>query len=70
MDVFIENAREFFSAENLKFIWVKIYEWFEITLRTLFGKIPYPPIRELLTNPWFWIVIVFMIILILIFRRR
>jgi len=70
MGVFIENIKAFFSGENLKFIWLKIYEWFEITLKTLFGKIPYPPIRELLINPWFWIIIIFILILILIFRRR
>jgi FtsH-binding integral membrane protein len=70
MNVFLENAKEFFSAENFKFLLLKIYEWFEITLKTLFGKIPYAPIRELFTNPWFWIIIVAILILCLIFRRR
>jgi hypothetical protein len=70
MDIFLQRAQVFFSSENFKELWLKIYGWFETTLKTLFGKVPYPPIRELLMNPWFWIIIVFIIILALTFRRR
>jgi hypothetical protein len=70
MEIFLQRLQEFFSAENMRFLWTRIYGWFELTLKTLFGKIPYSPIRDLLTNPWFWVIIVFIIILILIFRRR
>ncbi len=70
MEIFIQHLQEFFSAENLKFLWMRVYEWFEITLKTLFGQIPYTPIRDLLINPWFWVIIVLIIVLILIFRRR
>jgi len=51
-------------------LWGKIYAWLEITLDTLFGKIPYHPIRDLLINPWFWFIIIFLLILAIIFRRR
>jgi len=51
-------------------LWGKIYEWLEVTLKTLFSKIPYHPIRDLLINPWFWFIIIFLLILALIFRRR
>jgi hypothetical protein len=70
MDIFIKRAQEFFSSENFKVLWLKIYGWFETALRTFFGKVPYPPIRDLFMNPWFWIIIVFIIILIIAFRRR
>ena len=70
MDTFVQRAQEFFNAGNFRELWLKIYGWFEAALKTFFGKVPYPPIRDLFINPWFWIIIVFMIILILAFRRR
>jgi hypothetical protein len=70
MDVFIQRTQEFFSAANFKELWLKIYGWSEASLKTFFGKVPYPPIRDLFMNPWFWIIIVLIIILILAFRRR
>ena len=70
MDTIGEYFKNFFSLENFKFIWIKIYDWLAITLKTLFGKIPYIPIRDLLTNPWFWIIIVVLLLLGIIFRRR
>ena len=70
MDTFLQRAQEFFSAENFKELWLRIYGWFEDALKTFFGKVPYPPIRDLFMNPWFWIIIVLIIILILAFRRR
>ncbi len=66
----MQKAQEFFSAGNFKDLWLKIYSWFEATLKTFFGKVPYPPIRDLFMNPWFWIIIVFIIILVLAFRRK
>ncbi|MBU4292615.1 MAG: hypothetical protein KJ770_01005 [Actinobacteria bacterium] len=70
MENLIGNLKNFFSSENISFLWGKIYEWLEVTLKTLFGKIPYHPIRDLLINPWFWFIIIFLLILALIFRRR
>jgi hypothetical protein len=62
--------KNFFNAENFKFIWAKIYDWLGITLQTIFGKIPYTPIRDLLTNQWFWIILLGLLLLGIIFRRR
>jgi hypothetical protein len=70
MDAFILRAQEFFNAENFKLLWLKIYEWFEAALKTFFGKLTYPPIRDLLMNPWFWIIIIVIMILSLVFRKR
>jgi hypothetical protein len=70
MNIFLQRAQVFFSPENFKELWLKIYSWFETALKTFFGKVPYPPIRDLLLNPWFWIIIVFIIILFISFRRR
>jgi hypothetical protein len=70
MDVFVQRAQGFFNSENFKELWLKIYGWFEATLKTFFEKLPYPPIRDLFMNPWFWIILVFIMILILAFRRR
>lgn len=70
MENLVEGLKKFFSYENISFLWGKIYEWLEITLKTLFGKIPYHPIRDLLMNPWFWFILIFLLILALIFRRR
>lgn len=70
MDAFILRAQEFFNAENFKLLWLKIYEWFEAALKTFFGKLAYPPIRDLLMNPWFWIIIIVIMILSLAFRKR
>ncbi len=66
----IEKITSFFSGENLLHLWNKSYEWFDLTLKTIFGKIPYLPIRDLLINPWFWFILAFIFILALIFRRR
>jgi len=70
MEHLIGNLKNFFSSENIGFLWGKIYEWLELTLKTLFGNISYRPIRDLLINPWFWFIIIFLLILTLIFRRR
>lgn len=70
MEVFIQKFNDFFEGERISSLANKAYEWFELTLITLFGKIPYEPIRDLFTNPWFWLIIFFIILLFLIFRRR
>lgn len=70
MEKVAESLKNFFSYENINYLWTKVYEWLEITLKTLFGKIPYDPIRDLLINPWFWFILLFLLILALIFRRR
>jgi hypothetical protein len=66
----MELIKNFFTAENLKELFLDIYSWLEEILDMAFGKIGYEPIRELLSNPWFWIIIIGLFILSLIFRRR
>ncbi|MBC7333687.1 MAG: hypothetical protein H5T85_04395 [Actinobacteria bacterium] len=70
----MERVKEFFTSENfkenLRVIWEKIYSWLADVLDKLFGRITYEPIRELLTNPWFWIILLGLFILGRIFRRR
>ena len=70
MENLLNKLQDFFNGENIKALSVKVYEWFEITLRTLFGKIPYDPIKDLFINPWFWFILIFMVILIVVLRRR
>jgi hypothetical protein len=66
----METIKKFFTSESFKNFWVNFYKGFENVLDFIFGKIKYDPLRELLANPWFWIIIVFFILLSLIFRRR
>lgn len=66
----METLKNFFTAENLESFFSNIYNWLENNLAIVFGKIPYEPIRNLLVNPWFWIIIIVLFLLSLIFRRR
>ena len=66
----MEQVKSLFNLENIKELSIKIYDWMQIALDTLFGNISYHPIRDLLSNPWFWIILLFLLVLGLIFRRR
>ncbi len=66
----METIKNFFTSENFKNFWINFYSGFESVLDFIFGKIKYEPIRELLSNPWFWIIILVIFLLSLIFRRR
>jgi hypothetical protein len=55
------------TTENF---FINIYSWLENILSIAFGNIGYEPIRNLLINPWFWIIIIVLIIVCFIFRRR
>ena len=70
MESFTQRLENFFKGDGITTLWDRIYEWFEITLRTLFGRIPYEPIKDLFINPWFWLIVVFLIVLLLVLRRR
>jgi len=70
MSSVFERLKNIFEWENIKILSLKIYEWSETALETIFGRISYEPIKELLTNPWFWIILIILLILGLIFRRR
>ena len=66
----MELIKDFFTSENLKNFFLEIYGWLDNILDRAFGKIGYEPISELLSNPWFWIIIIGLFLLSLIFRRR
>ncbi|MDD3519703.1 MAG: hypothetical protein PHU65_00515 [Actinomycetota bacterium] len=66
----METVKNFFTSENFKNFWINFYSGFENVLNVIFGKIKYEPIRDLFSNPWFWIIIVLLILLSIIFRRR
>lgn len=66
----MEKIKDFFTLENLKTVWERIYNWLDEILDKIFGGITYKPIKELLTNPWFWIILLALFILGRIFRRR
>ena len=62
--------KNFFTLENFKITLIKIYDWLQDLLIKIFGNIKYEPIRDLLSNPWFWIILIALFILGRIFRRR
>ncbi len=66
----MEVIRNFFTLENIQSLFVTIYNWMEDLLTKIFGKLGYEPLRNLFTNPWFWIIILALFLLSLIFRRR
>lgn len=66
----MEAIKNFFTSEGFKDFWITVYNGFGQALNFVFGKIGYAPIQELLTNPWFWIILVALFLISLIFRRR
>lgn len=66
----MESIKDFFTMENMRSLFEIIYTWLEDSLMRVFGNLGYEPLRNLLTNPWFWIIIVALFLLSIIFRRR
>jgi hypothetical protein len=66
----MEILKDFFSKDNISSLFDKFYGWFEGILINAFGNFSYEPIRALLVNPWFWIILAALIFLWIIFRRR
>ena len=66
----MEAIKNFFTLENMGSLFEIIYTWLEDLLTRVFGKLGYEPLRNLFTNPWFWIIIVALFLLSIIFRRR
>ena len=66
----MEAIKNFFISERFKNFWINFYEGFQNILKSIFGKIKYEPIKVLFTNPWFWIIVIALLILFLILRRR
>jgi hypothetical protein len=66
----MEAVKNFFTKDNLSALFGQFYRWLEGLLESVFGNFPYEPLRILLVNPWFWIIIILIIVLCIVFRRR
>lgn len=66
----MEAIKNFFTLENMRSLFEITYTWLEDLLTRVFGSLGYEPLRNLFTNPWFWIIIVALFLLSIIFRRR
>jgi len=66
----MEAIKNFFISEKFKDFWINFYNGFQNILESFFGKIKYEPIKVLFINPWFWIIVIALLILFLILRRR
>ena len=66
----METIKNFFISDEFKSFWINFYNGFQDILESIFGKIKYEPVKLLFSNPWFWIIIIALFLLLLIFRRR
>lgn len=66
----MEIIKNFFTKDNISSLFEQFYKWLEGLLASVFGNFTYEPLRDLFVNPWFWIIILALIILGLIFRKR
>lgn len=66
----MEIIKNFFTKDNISSLFEQFYKWLEGLLASVFGNFTYEPLRDLFINPWFWIIILALIILGLIFRKR
>jgi len=66
----MESIKKFFTKDNALSLYDRFYNWLEGLLVDVFGNFPYEPLRALLINPLFWIIILALIFLGLIFRKR
>jgi len=66
----MEAIKGFFTRDNLIALWDQFYRWLEGLLADVFGNFSYEPLRVLFVNPYFWLIIIVLLMLGLIFRRR
>jgi len=66
----MESIKNFFTKDNALSLYDQFYNWLEGLLVDVFGNFTYEPLRTLLINPLFWIIILALISLGLIFRKR
>ena len=66
----MEIIKGFFTKDNLIALFDQFYRWLEGILDNIFGNFTYEPLKILLINPWFWLIIIALLLLGLIFRRR
>ena len=66
----MEFIKGFFTKDNFTRLFERLYAWLENILDTVFGSMEYDPLRNLFVNPWFWIILLVLLILGIVFRRR
>ena len=66
----MEFIKGFFTKDNFTRLFERLYAWLENILDTVFGGMSYEPLRDLFVNPWFWIILLVLLILGIVFRRR
>ena len=66
----MEFIKNLFTREKILSFFDLVYSWLENLALRIFGDLPYEPLRNLLVNPWFWIILIALFFLGLIFRRR
>jgi len=66
----MEFIKSFFTKDNLTSLFERFYAWLENILDTIFGGMSYEPLRDLFINPWFWIILIALLILGILFRKR
>ena len=66
----MEIIKNFFTKDNIVSLFDQFYKWLESLLINVFENFTYDPLKNLFINPWFWIIILVLIILGFIFRRR
>ncbi len=66
----MESIKNFFTKDNALSLYDQFYNWLEGLLVDVFGNFTYEPLRALLINPLFWIIILALISLGLVFRKR
>jgi hypothetical protein len=66
----MEFIKGFFTKDNFTRLFERLYAWLENILDTVFGGMGYEPLRDLFVNPWFWIILLVLLILGIVFRRR
>ena len=66
----MESIKGFFTKDNFAQLFERLYAWLENILDTVFGGMGYEPLRDLFVNPWFWLILLVILILGIVFRRR
>lgn len=66
----MEQVRNFFLKDNIIAVFDQFYRWLSGILENVFGNYTYEPLKVLFINPYFWMILIAVILLGLLFRRR
>jgi hypothetical protein len=66
----MEAIRSFFTGENVLALWDQFYRWLGGLLENVFANFTYEPLKVLFINPYFWLIVLALLLLWLIFLRR